>query len=54
MRKVRSAPARHNNWEMIEYTRAGPRDRFRVLAEGQICYACHVRAKSNDYVFTRR
>jgi hypothetical protein len=54
MRKVRGAPARYNNWVMIEYARAGPGTRFRPFAQGQICYGCHVGAKANDYVFTRR
>jgi hypothetical protein len=54
MRKIRGASPRNNDWIMVEYTRPGPTGRFSELARGQICYGCHVGAKANDYVFTRR
>ena len=54
MRKVRGASPKNNDWVMIEYTRPGPTGRFSELARGQICYGCHVGAKANDYVWTRR
>ena len=54
MRKVRGASPRNNDWIMVEYTRPGSTGRFSELARGQICYGCHVGAKANDYVFTRR
>ena len=55
MRKVRGASPRNNDWVMVEYTRpVPPGGRFSELARGQICYGCHVGAKANDYVFTRR
>jgi hypothetical protein len=54
MRKIKGFSARNNNWQMIEYARSSPRKRFGVLAQGQICYSCHVQARGNDYVFTRR
>jgi hypothetical protein len=54
MRKVRGASPRNNDWIMVEYTRPGATGRFSELARGQICYGCHVGAKANDYVFTRK
>jgi hypothetical protein len=54
MRKLRGASPRNNDWIMIEWTRTSPSARFREAARGQICYGCHVGAKKNDYVFTRR
>lgn len=54
MRKIRGFSPRNNDWQMIEYSRSSARSRFAVLAQGQICYACHVQARKNDYVFTRR
>ncbi len=54
MRKVRGASPRNNDWIMIEFTRPGPSGRFSELARGQVCYGCHVGARANDYVFTRR
>jgi hypothetical protein len=46
MRKVKG------RWQFVEYQLAGPR--YSVLAKGQLCVSCHVRAKASDYVFTRR
>ena len=54
MRKVRGASPNNNDWLMVEYTRPGASGRFSELARGQICYGCHVGAKANDFVFTRR
>lgn len=54
MRKIKGFSPRNNDWQMIEYTRSSTRSRFGVLAQGQICYSCHVQARRNDYVFTRR
>ena len=51
MRKTRARA--HNGWLMIEWTRASASSRFRVLAQGAVCYGCHVGAKRTDYVFTR-
>jgi hypothetical protein len=48
MRKVRG------RWQYVEYTRSGPKARYTVLAQGRLCQSCHVQAKSNDYVFTKR
>jgi hypothetical protein len=53
MRKQAGVKA-NNGWQMIEYTRSSSRSRFTVLAQGSICYSCHVGAKRTDYVFTRR
>ena len=54
MRKIRGASPRNNDWQMIEWTRSSAGQRFSELARGQVCYSCHVGAKKNDYVFTRR
>ena len=54
MRKLRGFSPRNNDWQMIEYSRGSSRARFRILAQGQICYACHSGARANDFVFTRR
>jgi hypothetical protein len=48
MRKV------NGRWQWVEYTRSGPRARYGVLARDQICTSCHVQAKANDWVFTKR
>lgn len=54
MRKVRGASPRNNDWIMREWTRSSPNGRFREIASGAICYSCHVGAKKDDYVFTKR
>jgi hypothetical protein len=54
MRKRRGFSPRNNDWQMIEYVRSSARARFRVLAQGQVCYSCHSGARANDFVFTRR
>ena len=41
-------------WRFIEYERSSPTARYTVLAQGQLCVDCHVEARSNDYVFTKR
>ena len=46
MRKV------SGKWRFVEYSLSG--SRYSVLAQGQLCVSCHVQAKSNDYVFTKR
>lgn len=47
MRKV------SGRWRMVEYERASSRSRFEAFAQGQLCLSCHMRARANDYVFTR-
>ena len=54
MRKVQGASPRNNDWQMREWTRSSPSGRFSEIASGQVCYSCHVGAKKNDYVFTKR
>jgi hypothetical protein len=44
----------NGRWRFVEYSRSSPSGRFSVLAQGQLCVSCHVMAKSNDYVFTKR
>lgn len=39
-------------WRYVEYQLSG--SRYTILAQGQLCQSCHVRAKANDYVFTKR
>lgn len=54
MRKVRGASPRNNDWVMREWARSSPNERFTEIAAGAVCYSCHVGARKNDYVFTRR
>jgi hypothetical protein len=44
----------NGRWRFVEYSRSSASGRFSVLAQGQLCVSCHVRAKSNDYVFTKK
>ena len=46
MRKVRGS------WQWVEYDLAG--GRYGVLAKGQLCISCHMQARANDWVFTKR
>ena len=46
MRKV------SGRWRFVEYELSGAR--YTVLAQGQLCQNCHMQARSNDFVFTRR
>jgi Cytochrome P460 len=39
-------------WRWVEYELAG--SSYNAFASGQICTGCHVQAKANDWVFTRR
>ena len=48
MRKVKG------RWRFVEYERSSARARYTLLAQGQLCVDCHVRARSTDYVFTQR
>jgi Cytochrome P460 len=41
-------------WRFVEYERSGPRARYTLLAQGQLCVDCHVEARRTDYVFTQR
>lgn len=42
----------NGRWKFVEYSHSG--SRYTVLAQGQFCLSCHVTAKSNDFVFTKR
>jgi hypothetical protein len=42
----------NGRWRFVEYQLSG--SRYTVLAQGRLCTSCHVRAKANDYVFTKR
>jgi hypothetical protein len=46
MRKVRG------RWQWVEYQLSG--SRYGVLARGSICTSCHMQARANDWVFTKR
>jgi hypothetical protein len=39
-------------WQWIEWELAG--SSYGVLAKGQLCSSCHMQAKANDWVFTKR
>ncbi len=53
MRKVAGSDRAHGDWRFVEYTRSGPRARFRVTAQNGVCWSCHAGARSRDWVFTR-
>jgi hypothetical protein len=42
----------NGRWRYIEYELSG--NRYGVLAQGQLCQNCHMAARANDYVFTRK
>ncbi len=46
MRKV------NGRWVYIEYELSG--SRYTILAQGQLCQSCHMAARGNDFVFTKR
>jgi hypothetical protein len=46
MRKV------NGRWQWVEYDLEG--GRYAVLARGALCSGCHMQARANDWVFTRR
>lgn len=54
MRKIKGFNPRHNDWQFIEWTRNSGSAKFSEVARGQICYSCHVGARSRDYVWTKR
>lgn len=39
-------------WRYVEYELSG--SRYTVLAQGARCQSCHMQARANDYVFTKR
>jgi hypothetical protein len=53
MRRTKSTA--NGGWRWEEFTRSTPTARFTKVAFPQSgCAACHMQAKENDYVFTRR
>lgn len=42
----------NGRWRYVEYERSGTR--YGILAQGQLCQSCHMAARANDYVFTRK
>jgi hypothetical protein len=41
-------------WQFVEYERSSAKERYPVLARGQLCADRHVMARSTDWVFTQR
>jgi hypothetical protein len=39
-------------WQWVEYQLSG--SRYGVLAKGSLCSSCHMQARANDWVFTKR
>ncbi|MBA2460294.1 MAG: cytochrome P460 family protein [Actinobacteria bacterium] len=53
MRRIKGTA--NGGWRWEEFTRSSPSQRFSKIGFPESgCAACHVQAKSNDYVFTRR
>jgi Cytochrome P460 len=53
MRRVKASA--NGGWRWEEFTRSSPTARFtKVSFPESGCAACHMQARSNDYVFTRR
>ena len=53
MRRVKTSA--NGGWRWEEFTRSSPTARFSKVAFPESgCAACHMQAKANDYVFTRR
>ena len=42
----------NGRWVYIEYELSG--SRYTILAQGQLCLNCHMAARANDFVFTKR
>ena len=42
----------NGSWRYVEYQLSG--SRYSVLARGQLCQSCHLQARADDYVFTKR
>jgi hypothetical protein len=51
MRKERGFDPEHNDWDFVEYTRNGPRERFAVTARDAVCWTCHAGAEQTDYLW---
>jgi hypothetical protein len=53
MRRVKGSA--NGGWRWEEFTRGSPSQRFTKVAFPESgCAACHMQARANDYVFTRR
>jgi hypothetical protein len=48
MRKVKG------RWQYVEWERSSASARYSLLAQGSGCQGCHMQARANDYVFTKR
>ena len=42
----------NGRWRYVEYELSG--SRYTILAQGQLCQSCHMQARANDFVFTKR
>ena len=52
MTKTKGTNPNSADWNFIEFSRGGPDEPFRKLAEGRLCESCHARAADTDYSFT--
>ncbi len=52
-RRSRSCARRTARWRYVEYELSGSRYRDLGFSQG-LCQGCHMRARANDYVFTRK
>lgn len=52
MRKIAGIDPEHGDWEYIEYSRSSTDAPYTLLAEGAVCWTCHVNAQSTDWVYT--
>jgi len=49
--QVATMRKRNGKWRYVEYQLSG--SRYSVIGQGQFCQNCHMRARANDYVFTK-
>jgi hypothetical protein len=52
MQKVKGANPEHNDWIFDEYTRNSADAEFSKIAQGAVCWNCHIDVADTDYVFT--
>ena len=52
MQKSEGNDPAHNDWAFAEYTRGAEDKAFGKIAEGGVCWGCHIGAQNVDYVYT--
>ncbi len=52
MRKMAGADPEHGDWIYEEFSRTSADADYTLLAEGAVCWGCHVGATETDWVFT--